>query len=889
MRILSLRYFAGPNIYSYSPVVKVTVDIGRYEYLPTQKIAGFTDHLLEILPTLSEHHCSKGYPGGFVERLREGTYLAHVFEHVALELQNLVGYSICFGKTRGTDRPGVYDAVYGCSVPEVGRAVARHAAVLINLLVGGNPVNIGQIIDDIKSVSRRYRLGPSTQALVNAAKERGIPVTSLDDDSLFMFGYGQKQQRIWATLTGRTGNIATDVACRKQLTNRLLADNSIPVPDGIVVSSAEEAQAGFRSFHCPVVVKPIDGNQGRGVTLNITSGAEAARAYNSAAHFNNEVLMEEFISGRQYRLCVVNGKLIAAAERLPAQVTGDGQHTVQELVERENANSQRGEDHEKPLTKIRIDAIALVTLARQNLVDTSIPEAGQVVVIRENANLSTGGTAIDVTDQVHPDTVAIVERTARVIGLDVAGIDLVTDDITKPLASGQGAVIEVNAAPGIRMHHYPSAGKPRDVAGAILDYLFPDHAKGRIPIVSITGTNGKTTVTRMISHILEQVGFRVGMTTTDGIFIDGRCIVEGDTTGPASAKIILSDTTVEAAVLETARGGILRAGLAFDYCDVGIVTNITEDHLGQYGIDSLEDMANIKSLILERTKRSGYALINADDPNVVSIAARVKAHIVYFSLEADNIIIRRHLGVGGNAFFVRDGMIYAAVGNQSRPVVRIVDIPVTFGGVALHNVQNALITVAAAASLKIPQRYIREGLCSFEKNPGRLTMRNIAGIQVCVDYGHNPAGYEALIQTVKKLGAKRLIGVIAAPGDRPDSCIISMGKSAGYGFDYIIIKEDGDLRGRKSGQVSLLLKRGVLDSGNTAIPSIEIIYSEAEAVRRALKLAEKGDLIVIFYENYRIVNDVIDDFERQATEKKLQQGIETLPNDHSVAASGKTF
>jgi cyanophycin synthetase len=888
MRILSLRYFAGPNIYSYSPVVKVTVDIGRYEYLSTKKIAGFTDHLLDILPTLSEHQCSKGYPGGFVERLREGTYLAHVFEHVALELQNLVGYSIGFGKARSTDRPGIYDAVYGCTVPEVGRAVARHTEVLINRLVACEPVDISRILDDLQEVSRKYRLGPSTQALVNAAKERGIPVTSLDDDSLCMFGYGKKQQRIWATLTGRTSNIATDVACHKQLTNRLLADNAIPVPDGTIVSSVEEAQDVFRSFHCSVVVKPLNGNQGRGVTLNINSAAEVARAYNMAAQFNDEVLMEEFIPGRQYRLCVVNGKLIAAAERLPAQVTGDGQHTVKELVDRENANGQRGEDHEKPLTKIRIDAIALVTLARQNLADTSIPKVGQIVVIRENANISTGGTAIDVTDQVHPDTVAIVERASRVIDLDVAGVDLVTDDITQPLVPGRGAVIEINAAPGIRMHHYPSAGKARDVAGAILEYLFPDQEKGRIPIVSITGTNGKTTVTRMIGHVLEQVGLRVGMTTTDGIFIDGHCIVEGDTTGPASAKIILSDPSVEAAVLETARGGILRAGLAFDYCDVGIVTNITEDHLGQYGIDSLADMANIKSLILERTKRSGYALINADDPNVVSIAARVKAHIVYFSLEADNIVIRRHLGVGGKAFFVREGTIYAARGNQSRPIVRIADIPVTFGGAAVHNVQNALIAVAAAASLNISPQHIKHSLCSFEKNPGRLTMRDIAGIRICVDYGHNPAGYEALIQTVKKLGAKRLIGVIAAPGDRPDRCIISMGKSAGYGFDQIIIKEDSDLRGRESGQVAALLKAGTLDSGHDPA-SINIIYSEAEAVRRALKMAEKGDLIVVFYEKYRIVNDVIDDFERQATEKKLQQGIETLPNDQSVAASGKTF
>lgn len=888
MRILSFRYFEGPNIYSYSPVAKVTVDIGRYEYLPTQKIAGFTDCLLEVLPTLQEHKCSRGYAGGFVERLREGTYLAHVFEHVVLELQNLVGYDISFGKTRSTERRGVYDVVYGCSAMKVGRAVAHYSQLIINTLVEGRSVDGETVLNELKDVVRKSRLGPSTQALVNAAKARSIPVTSLDGDSLYMFGYGNKQQRIWASVTGQTGSIATDIACHKFLTNQLLRDNGIPVPDGMVVSNLEEAKSAFLSFHCPVVLKPLDGNQGKGVTLNMHSVAEISRAYHVAAQFNENVLIEEFIPGQEYRFCVVHGKVIAVARRLPAQIIGDGKLSVKQLVDQENSRQERGEDHEQVLTKIRIDAIALMTLAKQQLSIESIPSEGQVVVIRENANLSTGGTACDVTGQVHAEILANVERAVRIIGLDVAGVDVVTTDISQPLTQVGGAIIEVNAAPGLRMHHYPSEGQPHDVAGAILDYLFPVGDQGRIPIVAITGTNGKTTVTRMVSHILKQVGLHVGMTTTDGIYIDGQCIIEGDTTGPASAKIILSDSTVEAAVLETARGGILRAGLAFDYCDVGVVTNITEDHLGQYGIDSLEDMAYIKSLILERTQAKGYAILNADDAQVVSLASRIKAPIIYFSLEADNIIIRRHLGVGGKTFFVKNGVIYAANGARSQPVVRVKDIPVTLGGAAVHNIQNAVIAVAVTSALKISRRTIKQGLCTFEKNPGRLTIRDIGGIRVCVDYGHNPAGYAALIQTVKKLGAKRLIGVIAAPGDRPDSCIVSMGNSAGRGFDHIIIKEDADLRGRESGQVAALLKAGVLSAKRTP-GNIDIIYSEAEAVRKALMIAQQGDLIVVFYEKYRVVNDVIDDFERQIAEKRPQQGIETLPNDQFVAASGKTF
>lgn len=888
MRILSARSLEGPNIYSYSPVMKITVDIGKYEFCSTQKLPEFVDSLLESLPGLAEHECSKGYPGGFVERLREGTYLAHVFEHVALELESLAGCPVRFGKTRQTGRAGIYDVVYGYTVREIGFEAARQAERLIRSLLLGHQVEKSFFKTIMEQTAQKSTLGPSTQALVAAAKERHIPIYSLDGDSLYLFGYGYKQQRIWATLTTNTSAVAMDLAGHKELTNRLLSENGIPVPMGTVVRTAAEALRALPHFVGPVVLKPVDGNQGRGVTLNVQSQEEAKRAYEYAAAFNREVLMEEYIDGRQYRFCIVQGKMTAAAERLPAAVTGDGVHTVRELVTVENQNELRGDDHEKPLTKLRLDPIALTTLVRQGLTVQSIPEAGRLVVIRENANISSGGKAIDVTGKVHPAIVHLVERAARIVGLDVAGIDVVAKDISRPLW-GQGAVIEVNAAPGLRMHHYPSGGEPRDVAGAILDSLFPKGDEGRIPIVAVTGTNGKTTVTRLVGHILSKQGVCVGMTSTDGIFIDGCCVKEGDMSGPASARIVLHDPAVEAAVLETARGGILRAGLAFDFCDVGVITNVTEDHLGQYGIEDLRDMAYMKSLVLERVKPSGTALINADDPNVVNLTPRVKAKVAYFSLRADNWVVRRYLGAGGKAFYVKDGIIYAAEGRRVQPVVAVADIPITLGGRAGHNVQNALIAVGVALSLNIPAEQVGQAVCSFASNPGRLTFREVKGVQVCIDYGHNPAGFTALLETVQKLSAKRLIGVIAAPGDRQDSCILSMGRSVGNGFDRVIIKEDDDLRGRRPGEVADLLRQGLL-AAHMPPERIELVYNEAEAVRRALSLSQPGDMIVVFYERYRVVQSVLDEYEQsEKSVASVMPGGGTLPNDPAVAASGKTF
>lgn len=882
MEILTTRILEGPNIYSYRPVIWIKLDLAQYEDTPSKNIAGFNERLLKMLPGLAQHHCSRGKPGGFVERLLDGTYLAHIFEHTLLELQTLAGFEVKFGKARSTGIPGIYDVVVGCRDGEVAKLAAQIALGIIQSLLAQQSFNLEESLAKLAELSEQRSLGPSTQAILTAAQAQDIPVVVYNEENLLMLGYGHQRQMVWATLTGRTSAAATDLACDKQLTKKVLDANGIIVPAGIVVKSAAEAVKALNAIGRTVVVKPLTGNQGKGVTININSEAEVELAYQGASKYGEQVLVEEYVPGLQYRFCVVNGKMVAASERIPAYVIGDGQHTVAQLVDIVNTDPDRSDGHSKPLSKIKIDAVAITVLSKQNLTPQSIPSKDAVVRIRDNANLSTGGTAVDITDIVNPANIRLAERVARIIGLDVAGIDIVAKDITMPICTGNGAVIEVNAAPGIRMHHYPSAGKPRNVAAHIVDYLFPNDSTGRIPLMAVTGTNGKTTVTRMIGHIWRQAGYNVGMTTTDGIYINDECVMEGDTTGPDSARIVLGDSRVEVAVLETARGGIVRGGLAFDKCDIGIVTNITEDHLGQDGIETLSDLAYIKSLVIETVRPGGFALLNADDPYVNEMAERVRAEIVYFSVEPSNVIVRRHLGAGGRAFFVKDGVIYAASGAFARAILPVKDIPVTLGGIALHNLQNAIIAAAACYCAKVPINYIRQGLSNFAENPGRLSIMAVGDFRVCIDYGHNPAGYQALINTVRRMGAKRLVGVIAAPGDRRDDVTVNVGRIAGQGFDYIYIKEDNDLRGRKSGETAALLRRGVLEAG-FADDRVEIILNEAEAVKAALKHANFGDLVVVFYEKYHTVVDALNEFSE--TLKADHDRIETNYEETIVAGA----
>ncbi|MDT8903702.1 cyanophycin synthetase [Anaeroselena agilis] len=875
MQILSVHMMPGANIYSHRSVLRVRLELGEDEDVPTNELGDFSSRLLAVLPGLAEHACSRGYPGGFAERLTEGTYLPHVFEHVVIELQCLAGYEVSFGKARETDRAGRYDVVVGYRVASAAEQAVKEAGVLMAALLAGGGYDAAAAVGRVHDAGEAGSLGPSTAAIAEAAGRRGIPITRVASEDLLILGYGCRQQRVWATVTGRTGALAVDLACDKSLTKHVLAGGGVPVPEGLVVDSAAEAVRAAGLLGRPVAVKPAGGNQGKGVTLNVTSPSEVERAFTIAAAFDSRVLVEEFIPGRQYRLCIVGGKMAAAAERIPAYVTGDGVHTVSELVELVNRDPLRGEGHERPLTRIKIDPVAITVLARQELTSQTVPEAGRVVYIRENANLSTGGTAVDVTDAVHPDNVLLAERAAMLLGLDVAGVDLVAEDIGRPITDGHGVVIEVNAAPGIRMHHYPSAGKPRDVAARVVDHLFP-RGDGRIPVIVVTGTNGKTTVSRMIGHIWQHAGYCAGMTTTDGIYIGNRRVMGGDATGPVSARTVLTDPAVEVAVLETARGGIQRSGLGFDACDVAVITNISEDHFGQDGIEDIDDLVFIKSLVAEVVRPGGHILLNADDPYVTAVRGRAKGEVVYFSTEPDNLLVRRHLSVGGKAFFVQDGVIYAACGRLGRPVVRVEDVPVTLAGIALHNVQNAVIAAAACYCMKVPVSYIQEGLSSFEHNPGRLNMVTFGDFRVCVDYGHNPAGYQALLNTVKRLGARRLVGVIAAPGDRRDDVIMNVGRVAGYGFDYLFIKEDADLRGRRPGETAELLRRGALEAGISA-ERVATIYAEDEAVLAALSAALPGDLIVVFYEKYDKVTAVIESFREKRVERPAAYSVGYAP------------
>lgn len=860
MKLLEMRAYDGCSIYSYHPVIKLVVDLEEFAEIATDSLDSFIVFLLELLPSLFEHGCCFGQPGGFVERLKEGTYLGHVIEHVALELQCLSGSSVKFGKTRESEQPGIYNVVFGYNCKPVGIRAGQIAFDLVNSLAWRKQFDLGQGLKELEQLTREYSLGPSTNSIIRKAKERGVPFFRLNDYSLIQLGYGCNQKRIQATITGYTSCIGVDIAGDKNLTKKLLAEIGIPVPDGGVVCTEEAALELAKEVGFPLVVKPCDGNQGKGVALDLNSEKEVLSAFAIANNYSPRIIVEKYIQGKHYRVLVVGDRVVAVSERIPAHVVGTGENTVKELIELENQSPDRGEDHEKPLTKIKIDPVVLMVLARQNLTLKYIPQAGEVVFLRENANLSTGGSAIDATDSIHPYNSELAFRIAKQIGLDIAGIDLVAQDIGSPVKEGTGAVIEVNAAPGIRMHHYPISGKPRDAAGAIIDYLYPPGSPSRIPLIAVSGTNGKTTTVRLLSYILNLAGHRVGMAGTGGVFIDGKCLLEGDATGSSSAKMVLKNTEVTAAVLETARGGLIRSGLAFDYCDIAVITNISPDHLGQDGVESLDDLVFIKALILERTKRDGYCILNADNKYVLKMTKRSRGQICFFSTEGDNLVVRHHLGVGGRAVFIKDETIIYAEGNKTVSLLKIRDIPITMGGRAKHNLENALAAIAAALCLQLKPEIILRGVTQFkpdfEHNPGRLNLIESGGVKILIDYGHNIAGYEAVLNYVRQLNPTRLLGVIGVPGDRRDEDIQQVGFAAGKRIDYLFIKEDQDPRGRSSGEVAQILFRGAQQAGKTE-REMETILNEGQAITAALNKARKGELVVIFYENFELVKRII--------------------------------
>jgi cyanophycin synthetase len=869
MHIKNIRTLAGPNIYNHRPVLVMKLDLEGLTDAESREVSGFNERLLNSLPGLREHRCSRDRRGGFVESLWAGTNFAHVAEHVALELSEGAGISVGFGRTRYAGKPGSYHVIVTYKSEEGMRYLLAVAVELVGALVKGEQFPLEERIKAARTIVADAELGPSTRAIVDAATRRDIPWSRLGEDSFVQLGYGKNRHFIQAAMCDRTSAVAVETAGDKEFTKTLLRQVSIPVPRGEVVRTEEDAMEALDHIGVPVVVKPLDGRQGLGVSLNISTPEQMKQAFAVAREFSEKVLVEELFVGKNYRVLVIGGRMVAASERLPAHVVGDSKHTIAELIEIENSNPMRGEGHEKPLTQIRIDEIMTAYLCKTGLSLKDIPPADETVFLRESINLSTGGTAKDVTDIVHEEVVEMCERAARVVGMDICGVDLVLSDISAPVeqsgpAKPGGGIIELNAAPGLRMHLYPSKGKVRDVGGAIIEMLYPAKSDGRIPILSITGTNGKTTVTRMIGHVLTQTGQTVGMTTTDGIYIGKRRIVEGDTTGPHSARAVLSDPTVEVAVLETARGGIVRRGLGYDWSDISVMTNIGPDHIGQDGIESIEDLVYIKSLVAERVREGGTLVLNADDEHLARLmenprVSKLQKRVVYFSLNENSPLIARHIAAGNAAYFLRDSLIVEVNDRTAFPVLRVADIPCTMDGTAEFQISNLLAAVAACRAYGVPSAQLRNSLRSFNSgyNPGRANLYQVNGGYVMVDYGHNPDAFAAICRMAAKWKERRVTGIIGVPGDRDDSIIEQAGRVAGRGFHHVIIKEDEDLRGREKGKVARLLCRAVNDES----PDTEcrIVLDEVEALRSEIKRIQQGQVIVVFYDQLEPVMKLLED------------------------------
>lgn len=860
MVIKDIRVYRGRNIYCHRPVIKMIVDTGN-EDMPTKNIPGFNEKLLKHMPGLYKHCCSYGYEGGFVKRLYEGTYLPHVTEHIILELQNMLGYDVKFGKARIIEGH-IYNVIFEYGLEECAVRSAKLAVEMVNKFVKGEDFDIEKKLEEINKVVIETELGPSTMAIKKAAEEASIPVTRVGNGSILRLGYGKYQKMIEGTITQNTNCIAVDIACDKILTKKIIKEYGLPVPEGDVAYNENDAIAIAEEIGYPVVVKPFNGNQGKGVFLNLTNREDLIIAYRNAKNISDLVIVEKHIKGKNYRVLVVGDRVVAVSERIPTRILCDGVHSIKELVDIENQNPLRGEGHEKPLTKINIDTISKFVLKKQGYDIDDIPPKNTYVYFRESANLSSGGTAVDRTNEIHTDNIEIAIRAAKAIGLDIAGIDITMENIVLPLNLKTGAIIEVNAAPGIRMHHYPTRGKPRNVAKAIVNMLYPKGSKATIPIISVTGTNGKTTTVRMIAQILRIYGYTVGMTSTDGIYVDDMCIYKGDNSGPRSARTCLADKNIDAAVLETARGGIIREGLGYDIADVGVITNISEDHLGIDGIETLEDLAFVKSLVIEAVKKDGYSVLNADDPMTPYLFERARGKIIYFSMHDNNLTIKRHIENGGVAVYVKDDTIVIANG-EIVPIVKVDEIPATLNGKVLYNVENAMAAIAASYGVKVPINIISKGIkafyCDENHNPGRFNIFNVGNFRVLVDYGHNIAGIKNVIESAQKLNPNRLIGVIGVPGDRSDSSSLKVGEICGNGFDMVYIKEDLDLRGRKPGEIAKLLEIGVLKGGLNK-DNIKVILKETDALKAAMHSAQPGDLIVVFYEKFSPIVETINSF-----------------------------
>lgn len=852
MKILEIKVLKGPNYWSVrrTKLIQMKLDLEELEQSPTNKIPGFRERLEKMFPTMIEHRCSEAMRGGFFKRVEEGTWMGHVIEHIALELQTLAGMDVGFGRTRTPDgeKEGVYYVVFSYMEEDAGVYAAKASVRIAQALVEGVPYDLSEDIQRLREIREDTRLGPSTGCIVEEAAKRGIPYIRLNKQSLVQLGYGVNQKRIRATIASTTSNIAVDIACDKEETKMLLEAAEIPVPRGTVVRTEEGVKDAIEKYGFPLVIKPIDGNHGKGNTTNINSWEQAVKAFAAAKEYSRSVIVEKFITGYDFRCLVINYKFICAALRTPASVVGDGVHDIKWLIEETNKDPRRGYGHEKVLTQITIDQFTQKMLDDAGITLAHIPPKGERILLKPTANLSTGGTSTDVTDEVHPANVFMFERIAKIIGLDICGIDVMATDLRTPVTENGGAILEVNAAPGFRMHIEPSEGLPRNVAEPVVDMLFPKGSAGRIPIIAVTGTNGKTTTTRLTAHMAKSAGKKVGYTTSDGVYIQNQLMMKGDCTGPVSAQFVLKDPTVDFAVLECARGGILKSGLAFQNCDVAIVTNVAADHIGLGGINSVAAMAKVKAVVPETVFPHGYAVLNADDDLVYKMKYDLKCNIALFSMDENNPRIKEHAAENGLSCIYENGFVSIMKGNWKIRVLHVKNIPLTYEGKAIHNINNCLPAVLASYLFRdITIEDIRTGLQTFIPSetltPGRLNFFHFKNFTFLADFAHNPHGLKLLCDFVSKLDYPTKVGVISGTGDRRDDDIRELGEISGQYFDEIIIRCDKNLRGRTAEDIMNLLEEGIRKV-NTSVPIIKIA-NENEALEYIYAKPRPGALYTI--------------------------------------------
>ena len=849
MKIVDIKTMKGPNYWSVRRhnLTVMVLDLEEMEEFPTNKIEGFSERLEKMFPSMYCHRCSIGKEGGFFQRVKEGTWMGHVIEHIALEIQTLAGMDCGFGRTRGYGEEGVYFVVFNHMVGRVGRYAAKASFRIAEALIAGEEYDLEEDIMNMKEIRQNEGLGPSTASIIKEAEARNIPWIRLNRYSLCQLGYGANQKRIQATVTSQTSNIGVDIACDKEETKLLLEQAEVPIPKGEIIRTERGLEEAVEYVGFPLVIKPVNGNHGRGITTNIDSMEEALIAFKEAKEISRLVIVEKFITGEDYRLLVINHKLVAAAKRTPAHVIGDGKSTIQELVDEVNKDERRGYGHEKVLTEISINSLTLELLKENNLTPESVVKKGEFVKLKSTANLSTGGTAEDVTDLIHPYNIFMAERISKIIGLDICGIDIMAHDLTKPINESGGAVLEVNAGPGFRMHLQPTDGLPRNVGGHVVDMLFPPGSNSRVPIIAVTGTNGKTTTTRLIAHIAKMRGKKVGYTTTDGVYIQNRLLMTGDCTGPVSAEFVLKDPTVNFAVLECARGGILRAGLGFKKCDIGVVTNVAGDHLGLKGIHTIDQLAKVKGVIPETVHKDGYSVLNADDDRVYAMRNNIESQYALFSMDEENPRILRHSKNNGVSAIYENGYITIIKGEWKMRVAKAVNVPLTKGGKASFMIQNVLAAVLATYLQGFSIEDIKVAIESFipspSQTPGRLNMFNFNKFDVLLDYAHNPAGLRALHKYVEKLDGKPKVGIIAGIGDRRKQDNFELGQIAAEMFDEIIIRQDRNLRGKEEEELIKEIHDGIIDID--PIKPVKIIPKESEAIKYAIENAKDDSLVVV--------------------------------------------